>query len=104
MLGHTPAGPVAQIVTPPPQPPPGKVSQAAGTLWMVLAVSALVVLFVLGVAAVTLIRRRRHLAALKADTARRRHADAWAHAGDRAETPTVEALEDLYTRGPRRDE
>lgn len=86
------------------QPPPSKVSQAAGTLWMVLAVSVLVAIFVLGVAALTVVRRRRHLAALKADTARRTQADAWAHAGERTETPTVEALEDLYTRGPRREE
>lgn len=67
----------------------------AWTLIGVLGVSlgGIVLLMLLSIGVIVL-RRKRRLAAMKADTERRRAVDPWVEAGKRAGTPDAEELEE----------
>ncbi|MCC6427082.1 MAG: hypothetical protein IT435_09720 [Phycisphaerales bacterium] len=67
----------------------------AWTLIGVLGVSlgGIVLLMLLSIAVIVL-RRKRRLATMKADTERRRAVDPWVEAGKRAGTPDAEELEE----------
>ncbi len=73
-----------------PMSPQAKAWTLFGVFWV--GIGGVVLLLALSVGVIVL-KRKRRLAALKADTARRQALDPWSEAGRRAQTPEAEDLE-----------